>query len=128
MILEEHSVVSMTQSCPCSKARSIFQQLCNCTTGHTGAKNGRRKKRRTDTDPVSGADAAPGHQINGRPSGRVTAVDQRHLLLLLPVLLFDLLHDEVQEFNSKKGTHHVSPASKLITLVLALLEWYRLYR
>ena len=52
----------------------------------------------------------------------------RHLLLLLPFLLFDLLHDEVKEFNSKEGTHHISPANKLITLVLALLESYHLYR
>ena len=42
----------------------------------------------------------------------------RHLLLLLPFLLFDMLHHDVQEFNSREGTRLVSPASKLITLVL----------
>ena len=52
----------------------------------------------------------------------------RHLLLLLPFLLFDLLHEEVKDFNTKNESHHISPVSKLITLVLALLEWYRFYR
>ena len=98
----------------CSKAQSVFQQLCNCIIDIT--KNGRRTKQRTD-------DAAPGPQINGRPNGRVTRVDQRHLLLslLLPFLLLDLLHDEVQEFNGKEGSHHVSTASKPMILVLAVL-------
>ena len=52
----------------------------------------------------------------------------RHLLLLLPFLLFDLLFDEVNDHNEKYGTNHSSPANDLIALVLVLLEWYRLYR
>ena len=77
----------------CSNAGSMIQQLCICTTGcdcTTGiTENGRSKGQRTDSDE------APGFQIKGRPSGRVTGVDLRHLLLLLPFLLFDLLYDEV---------------------------------
>ena len=52
----------------------------------------------------------------------------RHLLLLLPFLLFDLLSDEVSDHYEQNGTDHSSPASDLIALVLVLLEWYRLYR
>ena len=48
--------------------------------------------------------------------------------MLLPFLLFDLLHDEVEEQNSHNGTDYESPASDLIAWVLVLLEWYRLYR
>ena len=93
----------------CGSARSIFQQLRGSTS-----------KRSRDV----GSSA----KINGKPSGRITGVDMRHLLLLLPFLLFDLLHSEVIEFNQLHDTHHVSPAQKLIAWVLVLLDWYRLYR
>ena len=66
--------------------------------------------------------------FNGRPDGRITGIDMRHLLLLLPFLLFDLLHEELKEFNLLYGTDHESPAMDLISWVLVLLEWYRLYR
>ena len=49
-------------------------------------------------------------------------------LLLLPFLLFDLLHDEVEEHNSLNGADYQSPALDLIAWVLVLLEWYRLNR
>ena len=55
-------------------------------------------------------------------------MDMRHLLLLLPFLLFDLLHDTVDDHNERHGTAHESPAQGLIEWVLVLLEWYRLYR
>ncbi len=66
--------------------------------------------------------------FNGRPNGRITGMDMRHLLLLLPFLPFDLLHDEVHDHNSPHGTSYESPAADLIAWVLVLLEWYRLYR
>ena len=97
----------------CSKARSIFDQLRNSTT---------RKASRQRVD--SGAAS----KINGRPDGRITGTDMRHLLLLLPFLLFDLLQDEVEEHNRLNGTDYQSPAPDLIAWVLVLLEWYRLYR
>ena len=97
----------------CSIARSIFDQLRNTTTI-------RASKRRID----SGAAC----NFNGRPNGRITGMDMRHLLLLLPFLLFDLLQDEVEEHNNLNCTAHESPASDLISWVLVLLEWYRLYR
>ena len=96
-----------------SITRSIFDQLRNTTTG-------RASKRR-----VQSGDAC---KINGRPNGRITGVDMRHLLLLLPFLMFDLLHDEVDQHNSVHSTDYKSPAPDLIGLVLVLLEWYRLYR
>ena len=93
----------------CGTARSIFQQL-----------RGKRSKR--------GRDVSSSANIQGRPNGRLTGVDMRHILLLLPFLLFDLHHHEVCEYNRRHDTHHVSPAQKLISWVLVLLEWYRLYR
>jgi hypothetical protein len=97
----------------CSVARSIFDQLRNSTTK-------KASKKRVQEGAAS--------KINGRPNGRITGMDLRHLLLLLPFLLFDLLQDEVEEHNSQHGTDYQSPAQDLIDWVLVLLEWYRLYR
>ena len=96
-----------------SIARSIFDQLRNTTT-----KKASRKR-------IQSGDAS---KFNGRPNGRITGVDMRHLLLLLPFLLFDLLQDEVEEYNSKNYADLQSPVSDLTNWVLVLLEWYRLYR
>ena len=52
----------------------------------------------------------------------------RHLLLLLPFLLFDLLQGTVAEHNKLHGTAHVSPAQDLINWILVLLEWHCQYR
>jgi hypothetical protein len=97
----------------CSSARSIFNQLRNSTTM-------RASRKRVESGAAS--------TFNGRPDGRITGIDMRHLLLLLPFLLFDLLHEELKEFNLLHGTDHESPAIDLIGWVLVLLEWYRLYR
>ena len=97
----------------CSSARSIFNQLRNTTTR-------KASKSRVDSGAAS--------SFSGRPNGRITGMDMRHLLLLLPFLLFDLLHDEVHDHNSLHGTSYESPATDLIAWVLVLLEWYRLYR
>ena len=97
----------------CSIARSVFDQLRNATTG-------KASKRRVQSGAAS--------KFQGRPNGRITGMDMRHLLLLLPYLLFDLLQDEVDEHNSVNGTDYRSPADELIAWVLVLLEWYRLYR
>jgi hypothetical protein len=69
----------------CAVARSIFNQLRNTTTR-------KASKRRVDSGAAS--------SFRGRPNGRITGMDMRHLLLLLPFLLFDLLHDEVHDHNS----------------------------
>ena len=96
-----------------SITRSIFDQLRNATTG------------KASKTRVQSGDAS---KFNGRPNGRITGMDMRHLLLLLPFILFDLLHDEVDEHNSVHNTDYKSPAPDLIAWVLVLLEWYRLYR
>ena len=96
-----------------SVARSVFDQIRKTTTGKAS------KKR------VESGDAS---RFNGRPNGRITGMDMRHLLLLLPFLLFELLQDEVDEYNSAHNTHHASPSRDLTDWVLVLLEWYRLYR
>ena len=101
-----------------STARTIFQQLRKRT--------GISRKKKSNEGENEGAEAAP--KINGSPLGRITGVDMRHLLLLLPFLLFDLLHDEADDHNEKYGTSFSSPANDLIALVLVLFDWYRLYR
>ena len=97
----------------CAVARSIFDQLRK-------ASSRKASKKRVDSGDAS--------KLDGRPDGRITGMDMRHLLLLLPFLLFDLLHDTVADHNEQRGTDHVSPAQDLIDWVLVLLEWYRLYR
>ena len=59
----------------CSVARSIFNQLRKSTTG-------KASKKRVDSGAAS--------RISGRPDGRITGMDMRHILLLLPFLLFEL--------------------------------------
>ena len=95
----------------CSVARSIFQQLRGPTA------------KKSKQPAVAGA--AP--KINGRPNGRITGVDMRHLLLLLPFLLFDLLEDEIEQHYATNGTSLINPCHQLIAWVLILLEWYHLY-
>ena len=93
----------------CTKARSIFDQIRN-----TSSKKASRQS----------IDSGAACRFVGRPDGRITGMDMRHLLLLLPFLLFDLLNDKVDEHNDLHGTAHVSPAQDLINLTLVLLEWY----
>ena len=91
----------------CFSARSSFDQLRNSTTR-------KASKQRIDSSAAS--------KFKGRPDGRITGTDMRHLLLLLPFLLFDLLHDEVEEHYRLNGTDHESPAQDLIAWVLLLLQ------
>ncbi len=83
----------------CAKARSIFDQLRNTTTT-------KASKKRVDSGAAS--------TFNGRPNGRITGTDMRHLLLLLPFLLFDLLHDEVSEHNNQ----HCSGTARTMKVLL----------
>ena len=99
--------------------RTIFQQL-------RGTKVKKSKRRKASVAGAAAPDA--GLKINGSLIGRITGVDMRHLLLLLPFLLFDLLDDEISNHNTRSGADHSGPARVLISVVLALLEWYHLYR
>ena len=99
--------------------RTVFQQL-------RGTKVKKSKRRKASVAGAAAPDA--GLKINGSLIGRITGVDMRHLLLLLPFLLFDLLDDEISNHNTRNGTDHSGPARVLISVVLALLEWYHLYR
>jgi hypothetical protein len=104
-----------------SKTRSIFQQL-------RGSQSGARAKRSVKKGVKAASDQASG-KISGSVHGSVTGVDLRHLLLLLPFLLFDLLDDEIHDHNEKNsGFELINPVHELIKLVLLLLEWYHLYR
>lgn len=67
---------------------------------------------------------------HGKPPPRVRAADMRHILLVLPFLLHDLLRPEVEAHNRQNplADHVVDPSSELIGVVLTLLTWYRLVR
>ena len=66
-------------------------------------------------------------KINGRPNGRITGIDMRHLLLLLPFLLFDLLEEEIEQHDATNGISLINPCHQLIAWVLMLLEWHHRY-
>ena len=68
-------------------------------------------------------------RTSGKPNGRVRAVDMRHILLVLPFLLHNLLEEEVEEYNR----HHpfdpiTDPSDECIGIVLVFIDWYHLYR
>jgi hypothetical protein len=67
-------------------------------------------------------------QLSGKVGAHSTGVDLRHLLLLLPFLLFDLLDTEIEHYNVQHETELVHPAHQFIKLVSALQEWYHLLR
>jgi hypothetical protein len=90
----------------CQKSLSIFDQIRNVSS-----KKASRKR----------VDSGAACSFSGGPDGRITGMEMCHLLLL-PFLLFDLLHDSVEVQNNQHGTNHVSPAQDLINWVLVLLE------
>ena len=67
---------------------------------------------------------------NGKPPCRVRASDMRHILLVLPFLLHDLVRPEVEEYNRLNPEEEplVDPSSDCIDVTLLLLTWYRLFR
>ena len=69
---------------------------------------------------------------NGKPPSKVQASDMRHIILVLPFLLHDLVRPEVEEYNRLNQTEVplVDPSSACIdvTLLLSGLTWYRLFR
>ncbi len=67
---------------------------------------------------------------NGKPPSRVRASDMRHILLVLPFLLHELVRPEVEEYNRLNPAEEplVDPSSDCIDVTLLLLTWYRLFR
>lgn len=67
---------------------------------------------------------------HGKPPNRVRASDMRHILLVLPFLLHDLVRPEVEEYNRLNPAEEplVDPSSDCIDVTLLLLTWYRLFR
>jgi len=67
---------------------------------------------------------------NSKPPCKVRASDMRHILLVLPFLLHDLLRPEVEEYNRLNPADEplVDPSSDCIDVTLLLLTWYRLFR
>ena len=54
----------------------------------------------------------------------------RHILLVLPFLLHDLVRPEVEEYNRLNPAEEplVDPSCDCIDVTLLLLTWYRLFR
>jgi hypothetical protein len=68
-------------------------------------------------------------RTTGKIPGKVRAVDVRHILLLLPFLLPNLLQEEVEEYNRNNPFDPISdPSDECIGIVLLFLSWYNLYR
>ena len=67
---------------------------------------------------------------NSKTPSKVRAQDMRHLLLVLPFLLHDLLRPEVEAYNAQYRDRQplVDPSSELIEVTQLLLTWYRLFR
>ena len=67
---------------------------------------------------------------NSKTPSKVRAQDMRHILLVLPFLLPDLVRPEVEEYNSQHPGSEplVDPSSELIDVTLMLLTWYRQFR
>jgi hypothetical protein len=67
---------------------------------------------------------------NGKPPSKVRASDLRHILLVLPFLLHDLVRPEVEKYNRLNPAEEplVDPSSDCIDVTLLLLTWYRLFR
>ena len=70
-------------------------------------------------------------QANGKPHPSVRAADFRHLLLLLPFALDNLLREEVDDYN--QGRAHgsdvlVDPSEELVTVANTFVSWYKLFR
>jgi len=70
-------------------------------------------------------------QNKGSPSSLIRAADFRHILLLLPFALDNLLREEVGNYN--QGRAHgtallVDPSEELVTVANMLVSWYKLFR
>ncbi len=67
---------------------------------------------------------------NSKTPSKLRAQDMRHLLLVLPFLLHDLLRPEVEAYNAQHRDREplVDPSSELIEVTQLLLTWYRLFR
>jgi hypothetical protein len=66
---------------------------------------------------------------NGKPPTKGRAADMRHILLVLPFLLPDLLLPEVQEYNRQNPREEplVDPSSDVIDVTPLLSRRYRLF-
>ena len=68
-------------------------------------------------------------RTSGKPNGRVRAVDMRHILLVLPFLLHNLLEEEVEEYNRQNPFDPITdPSDECIGIVLVFIDWYHMYR
>ena len=54
----------------------------------------------------------------------------RHILLVLPFLLHDLVRIEVEEYNTNHPMDNpiVDPTTEMIEVTMILVTWYRLFR
>ena len=65
----------------------------------------------------------------GKLHCRVRAANVRHLLLLLPFVMYDLFSFEVRAWNAVAGNVQIQDLSpEIVAIWLSLLEWYHMYR
>ena len=70
-------------------------------------------------------------QVHGKPHTGIRAADLRHLLLLLPFVLDNLLRDEVDKYNQEKTRGSVAlvdPSGELVLVANTFVSWYKLFR
>ena len=70
-------------------------------------------------------------QIHGKTHSSIRAADLRHLLLLLPFVLDNLLKDEVDKYNRDKAQGSdvlVDPSEELVMVANTFVSWYKLFR
>ena len=69
--------------------------------------------------------------MHGKTHSQIRAADLRHLLLLLPFVMDNLLRDEVDKYNQEKARGSaalVDPSEELVMVANTFVSWYKLFR
>ena len=69
--------------------------------------------------------------MHGKTHSQIRAADLRHLLLLLPFVMDNLLRDEVDKYNQEKARGSaalVDPSEELVLVANTFVSWYKLFR
>jgi hypothetical protein len=70
----------------------------------------------------------PGKDYRASHSG-IRAVDFRHIILLMPFIMQDLITPEVQKWNERNEDDLVEdPSNDLVDILCEYIEWYQCFR
>ena len=73
-------------------------------------------------------DYIPGKEFRKFHS-RMRAVDVRHVMLLMPFIMQDLMTSEVRKWNEKHEDDQVEdPSNDLVDILCEFIEWYQCFR